>query len=336
MSGGFISLRKLGKLFVSAQGLGCMGMSEFRGPVDDRESIRTIHEALGLGVTMLDTADIYGCGHNETLVGKAIRRGRRDHIVLSTKVGIVRTGNPNERLLCGKRDYIRRSCEASLRRLGVDHIDIYYVHRLDPDTPLEETMLAMADLVAAGKVGHVGLSEAGAADIRRAHAVFPVTAVQSEWSLFTRDLEAEVVRTCRELGIGLVAFSPLARGMLADHFHRLDQLARSDDRRGNPRFAVGNFERNMRLVAALRRFATERGISVCQLALAWVQHRGPDVVPIPGAEQRAHVKENVQAVHITLSAAELRRIERLCPADAVAGNRMDSRRARMLERLGMT
>lgn len=313
-----------------------MGMSEFRGPVDDRESIRTIHEALDLGVTMLDTADIYGCGHNEVLVGKAIPRGRRDHIVLSTKVGIIRTGNPQERLLCGKRDYIRKSCEESLRRLGIDHIDIYYVHRLDPDTPVEETMLAMMELVENGKVRHVGLSEVSAADIRRAHAVFPVTAVQSEWSLFTRDLEAEVVLTCRELGIGLVAFSPLARGMLADHIRQLDQLASSDDRRGNPRFAGGNFERNMRLVAALREFAAPRGISVCQLALAWVHNRGEDVVPIPGAEQRAHVKENVQAVHIALSAADLEEIEQLCPADSVAGHRMDARRARMLERLGMT
>jgi aryl-alcohol dehydrogenase-like predicted oxidoreductase len=302
-----------------------MGMSEFRGPIDDRESTRTIREALHLGVALLDTADIYGCGHNEILVGKAICHWPRDHIILSTKVGIIRTGNPQERLVCGKRDYIRRSCEESLRRLGIDHIDLYYVHRLDPATPVEETMLAMAELVAAGKVRHVGLSEAGAADIRRAHAVHPLTAVQSEWSLFTRHLEADVVGTCRELGIGLVAFSPLARGMLTDHIRELDQLAGSDDRRSNPRFAAGNFEQNLRLVTGLREFAAQRRVSVCQLALAWVQHRGGDVVPIPGAETRTHVAENVRAVGIELSTAELTEIERLCPADAVAGHRIDAR-----------
>lgn len=307
-----------------------MGMSEFRGPVDDHESIRAVHRALDLGVVMLDTADIYGSGHNERLVGWAIR-GRRDQVVLSTKVGIIRTADPRERLLCGQRDHIRRGCEESLRRLGVDHIDIYYQHRLDPATPVEETMQAMAELVADGKIRHVGLSEASAADIRRAHAVHPVTAVQSEWSLFTRGIEADVVPTCRELGVGLVASSPLARGLLSDRIREVDQLTRSDDRRSNPRFAAGNFERNMRLVAALREFAASRQLSVCQLALAWVQHRGEDVVPIPGAECRRHVDENVHAVDVDLSADELRQVELLCPAEAVVGHRLDARRARMLD-----
>ncbi|WP_369182818.1 aldo/keto reductase [Streptomyces sp. Y1] len=321
--------RALGTLAAPAQGLGCMGLSEFRGPVDERRALRTVHRALDLGVTMLDTADIYGRGRNEELVGRAVR-GRRDQVVLSTKFGIVRTDDPNERSVNGRADYVRRSCEQSLRRLGVDHIDLYYVHRIDPATPLEETMLALAGLVAEGKVRHVGLSEASPEEIRRAHAVHPVSAVQSEWSLWSRELEAEVAPTCRELGIGIVAFSPLARGILSDGFRTLDDLAADDDRRRNPRFAEQNFDRNLLLVAALRDLARECGATVNQLALAWVQARGADVVPIPGAERPEHVDENARAVHLQLSPDELRRIEELSPAEAVAGFRLDRCRAQML------
>ncbi|HEX3784082.1 MAG TPA: aldo/keto reductase [Pseudonocardiaceae bacterium] len=319
----------LGALASSAQGLGCMGLSEFRGQVEERTALRTIHRALDLGVTMLDTADIYGTGRNEQLVGRAVR-GRRDRVVLSTKVGIIRTDNPNERFVSNRRDYLRRSCEQSLRRLGTDYIDIYYIHRIDPATPLEETMRTLAELVSEGKIRHIGLSEATAAQITRANAVHPVAAVQSEWSLFTRDLETQILPTCRELGIGIVAFSPLARGILSDTIRTIDDLSLDDDRRGNPRFAGENFTRNIRLVAALRELARERGVTVDQLALAWVQHRGADVVVIPGAERPAHVEENVKAIALHLNDEELHRIEQLSPAAAVAGYRLDARRAQLV------
>ena len=321
--------RRLGALVSSAQGLGCMGLSEFRGPVDERKALRTIHRALDLGVTMLDTADIYGMGRNEELVGKAVR-GRRERVVLATKFGIVRTADPRERYLNGRRDYIRRSCEESLRRLGVDHIDLYYQHRIDPATPVEESMLALSELVAEGKIRHIGLSEASPENIARAHAVHPIAAVQSEWSLWTRGLEDGVATLCRELGIGIVAFSPLARGMLTDRIRTLDDLAADDDRRANPRFSAENFEQNVELVAALRGLARRRGVTVIQLALAWVQHRGLDVVPIPGAELPEHVEENVKAVELRLTAEELELMERLSPAASVAGFRVDDRRARIL------
>lgn len=327
-----LPVRRLGGLVSSAQGLGCMGFSEFRGKVGDRESLDTIRRAMDLGVTMFDTANIYGFGHNERLLGQAIQ-GRRDSVIVASKLGIVRSEtDPNYRRVCGKPGYVRSSCEQSLRRLGVDHIDVYYQHRLDPTTPVEETMLGMAELVKEGKIRYVGLSEANTSEIRRAHAVHPVTVVQSEWSLFSRGVETDVVPTSRELGIGLVAFSPLARGLLTDRIRRIDQLAVDDDRRNNPRFTAGNFERNVALVAALRPLADARGVSVCQLALAWLQHRGSDVVTLPGAERCEHVDENVKALNIQLSVDDLVLIERLCPAHEVVGNRMDPARAQMLPR----
>jgi aryl-alcohol dehydrogenase-like predicted oxidoreductase len=329
---GELPTRRLGGLVSSAQGLGCMGFSEFRGDVGHQESLDTIRRAMDRGITMFDTANIYGFGHNERLLGQAIR-SERERVLVTSKLGIIRSErDPAYRRVCGKAGYVRSSCEQSLRRLGVDHIDVYYQHRLDPNTPIEETMLGMAELVKEGKVRYVGLSEASASDIRRAHAVQPVTAVQSEWSLFSRGVETDVVPTCRELGIGLVAFSPLARGLLTDRIRRIDQLALDDGRRGNPRFTAGNFERNIALVAALRSLADARGASVCQLALAWVHHRGSDVVTLPGAERREHVDENVEAVNVQLSVDDLALIEQLCPAQAVAGNRMDAMRARMLQR----
>jgi aryl-alcohol dehydrogenase-like predicted oxidoreductase len=342
-------IRQLGELTTSAQGLGCMGLSEFRGPVEPGEAIRAVQRALDLGVTMLDTADIYGQGRNERLVGRAVR-GRRDEVVIATKCGIVRkdggdggraaadgggdagagAGAGAGRRLCGTRQHVKESCEQSLARLDVDRIDLFYLHRADPDTPIEESMLGMADLVAEGKIWHVGLSEADPETIRRAHKVLPITALQNEWSLWSREVEGEVLSVCRELGIGVVAFSPLARGLLSGGIRRLGDLADSDERRINPRFAPGNFDRNMRLVSALDTFATELGITLAQLALAWVHHQGGDVVPIPGAERCTHVEENVKAAEVRLSAEELAVLERLSPTEAVAGHRMDSVRSYML------
>ncbi|ACU72230.1 aldo/keto reductase [Catenulispora acidiphila DSM 44928] len=322
-------VRQLGGLRVPAQGLGCMGLSEFRGPVEPGEALRAVHRALDMGVTMLDTADIYGLGHNESLVGRAVR-GRRDQAVIATKCGIVRGRGEAGRRLCGTRRNIKESCERSLARLGVDHIDLFYLHRVDPDTPIEESMLGMAELIAEGKIWYVGLSEAGPETIRRAHAVVPITALQSEWSLFSREVEGEALGVCRELGIGVVAFSPLARGLLSGGIRRLGDLSDRDERRINPRFHPGNFDRNMRLVAALEDVAARMGITVAQLALAWVHHQGPDVVPIPGAEHASHVADNVKAASVTLGAEDLALLERLSPAEAVAGHRMDAVRSGML------
>jgi aryl-alcohol dehydrogenase-like predicted oxidoreductase len=317
-----LATRRLGPLEVSAQGLGCMGMSEFYGAGDDAESIATIHRAMEFGVTLFDTADVYGYGANEELVGRALR-GRRDSVVLATKFGIVRDPNdPQARGVRGDPDYVRKSCEASLRRLGVDHIDLYYQHRVDANTPIEDTVGALAELVSAGKIRHIGLSEAGAETIRRAHAVHPITAVQSEWSLWSRDIEPEVVPACRELGIGVVAYSPLGRGFLTGQITSTDALPDNDIRRTNqPRFADGNLQHNLAIVEALRALASERGVTAGQLALAWVQSRGTDVVPIPGTKRRRYLEENLAAAELTLSAEDLAAIEKAAPQDAVRGDR---------------
>ncbi|WP_330252113.1 aldo/keto reductase [Nocardia sp. NBC_00565] len=315
-----IATRKLGQLTVGAQGLGCMGMSGAYGVRDnDDESIATIHRALELGVTLLDTANVYGPETNERLVGRAIA-DRRDQVVLATKFGIV-WGEDGSLGARGNAAYVEQSCDASLARLGVDHIDLYYQHRVDPNVPVEETWGALSELVAAGKVRYLGISEASAATIRRAHAVHPVTALQSEWSLWTRDIEAEVLATCRELGIGIVPFSPLGRGFLTGAITSTADLPADDMRRTLPRFADGNFDRNLAIVAALRELAAEKGITAGQLALAWVQSRGDDVVPIPGTKRRTYLEENVAATEITLTADDLARIDAAAPATAFAGSR---------------
>ncbi|MFG3616751.1 aldo/keto reductase [Nocardia sp. NPDC047654] len=317
-----VSTRRLGELAVSAQGLGCMGMSHAYGEADDAQSIATLHHALDLGVTLLDTADFYGAGHNEELVGRAIAK-RRDEVVLATKFGFAnRLGEPTH--IRGDAPYVRQACEASLRRLGVDHIDLYYLHRVDPKVPIEETVGAMAELVQAGKVRHLGLSEAGAQTIRRAHAVHPITALQSEWSLWTRDLEAEIAPVCRELGIGLVPFSPLGRGFLTGRYNSVEGLAQTDVRRSQPRFAEGNLERNLAIVAKLTELAAAKGVTAGQLALAWVQHRGEDVVPIPGTRRQRYLEENLAALAIELSPEDLAAIEAAAPPEQIAGTRYDA------------
>jgi aryl-alcohol dehydrogenase-like predicted oxidoreductase len=321
-----VKTRKLGELEVGAQGLGCMGMSQAYGVFDNEdESVATVHRALDLGVTLLDTANVYGGGANEELVGRAIA-GRRDEVVLATKFGIVWTdGSMGAR---GDAEYVKQSCDESLRRLGVDHIDLYYQHRVDPDTPIEETWGALASLVEAGKIRYAGISEASAATIRAAHAVHPVTALQSEWSLWTRGLEGEILDTCRELGIGVVPFSPLGRGFLTGAVTSVKDLPEGDMRRGLPRFADGNFERNMAIVDALRALAEEKGVTAGQLALAWVQAKGEDVVPIPGTKRRKYLEENVAAAALELTAADVEAIEAAAPADAIAGERYPERLAR--------
>jgi aryl-alcohol dehydrogenase-like predicted oxidoreductase len=318
-----IPIRPLGSqgLEVSAQGLGCMGMSEFYGPADETESIATIHRALDLGVTFLDTADVYGVGANEELVGRAIAP-RRDEVVLATKFGIVRDpSDPTKRSISGRPEYVRECCDASLQRLGLDHIDLYYQHRADPDTPIEDTVDAMAELVSAGKVHYLGLSEAAPDTIRRAHAVHPISALQSEWSLWSRDLEAEVLPTVRELGIGLVPYSPLGRGFLTGEIKSPDDLAPDDFRRHSPRFQGENFDRNLELVARVRELAADKGVAPGQLALAWVHAQGDDIVPIPGTKRRPYLEENVAALDLDLTDADLAAIEEIAPHDAVAGPR---------------
>ncbi|WP_030296230.1 aldo/keto reductase [Streptomyces katrae] len=317
-----VPTRHLGNLAVSAQGLGCMGMSHGYGASDDTQSIATLHHALDLGVTFLDTADFYGAGHNEELVGRAVA-GRRDEVVLATKFGFAsRLGEPVR--VRGDAAYVRQACEASLRRLGVDHIDLYYQHRVDPQVPIEETVGAMAELVQAGKVRHLGLSEAGAATVRRAHAVHPITALQSEWSLWTRDLEAEIAPACRELGIGLVPFSPLGRGFLTGRYSSVEGLAENDVRRTQPRFADGNLERNLAIVAKLNELAAVKGVTAGQLALAWVQHRGDDVVPIPGTRRQRYLEENLAALAVELSSEDVAAIEAAAPPSEIAGTRYDA------------
>jgi aryl-alcohol dehydrogenase-like predicted oxidoreductase len=308
-------------LIVSAQGLGCMGMSEFYGTGDETESLATIHRALDLGVTLLDTADMYGPFTNETLVGAAISN-RRDEVVLATKFGIERAPDGTRVGVNGHPDYVRSACDASLRRLGVDHIDLYYQHRVDPDTPIEDTVGAMAELVAAGKVRHLGLSEAAPDTIRRAHAVHPITALQTEWSLWTRDPETDgVLDTVRQLGIGFVAYSPLGRGFLSGAIQKPQDLAEDDFRRHNPRFQGENFQKNLRLVEQVKEIAAAKGVAPSQLALAWVLAQGDDVVPIPGTKRRSYLEENVAADDIGLSDQELRRVDGVLPVAAAAGDR---------------
>lgn len=316
-----IPTRHLGELAVSAQGLGCMGMSHGYGESDDAQSIATINHALDLGVSLLDTSDFYGAGHNEELIGRAIA-GRRDEVVLATKFGFTNAlGEPTK--IRGDAAYVREACDASLRRLGVDHIDLYYQHRVDPEVPIEETIGAMAELVEAGKVRHLGLSEASATTIRRAHAVHPIAALQSEWSLWTRHLEDEIAPVCRELGIGLVPFSPLGRGFLTGRYTSAKDLSATDMRRSQPRFADGNLEQNLAIVKKLDELAAEKGVSAGQLALAWVQHRGTDVVPIPGTRRQKYLEENLGALAIELTTDELAAIDAAAPTGQIAGTRYD-------------
>jgi aryl-alcohol dehydrogenase-like predicted oxidoreductase len=314
--------RELGRsgLRVGALGLGCMGMSEFYGPRDEDESIATIHRALELGVTLLDTADVYGPFTNESLLGKALR-GRREQAVVATKFGIVRGDDPMKRGVSGKPEYVRASCEASLKRLGLSTIDLYYQHRVDPKTPIEDTVGAMAELVREGKVRYLGLSEASPATLRRACAVHPVAALQTEYSLWSRDPEDEILATCRELGVGFVAYSPLGRGFLTGQIKRFEDLAADDWRRMSPRFQGENFQKNLELVDRIGQLAAQKGCTPAQLALAWVYRQGEDIVPIPGTKRRRYLEENLKAAEIPLTPADLARIDEVAPRGAAHGDR---------------
>ncbi|MDV6286487.1 aldo/keto reductase [Rhodococcus jostii] len=324
-----MNLRKLGSqgLAVSPLGIGCMGMaSETYGPADEKEAIATLHEAFDLGVRFIDTSDIYGPFRSEQIVGKALK-GRRDKVVVGTKFGIV-PADPSTPIteghkmgVDGRPSYVRSACDASLQRLGVDHIDIYYQHRVDPDVPIEETVGALAELVHAGKIRHIGLSEASATIVERAHTVHPVSAVQAEYSLWSRDIEDHLLPTLRRLGIGVVAYSPLGRGFLSGRIRSLNDLAPDDYRRVNPRFMGENFQRNLDLLDELAAIAEEMDCTTAALALAWVLGRGADIAAIPGAETRVHLRENAAAAKITLTDQDLQRIEKAFPKDSVAGDR---------------
>jgi aryl-alcohol dehydrogenase-like predicted oxidoreductase len=325
--------RPLGRsgLRVSAVGLGCMGMSEFYGQGDDAESIRVIHRAIDLGVTFLDTADMYGVGRNEELVGRAIR-DRRDRVTLATKFGNVRGPNGEFLGVSGKPDYVRRQCDGSLKRLGVDVIDLYYQHRVDPNTAIEDTIGAMAELVRAGKVRYLGMSEAAPQTLRRAVKVHPIAALQTEYSLWERDVEAEILPTCRELGIGFVAYSPLGRGFLTGQIKRPEDFAAEDFRRVSPRFQGENFQKNLDLVRKVEELARRKGCRPSQLALAWVLSRSDDVVPIPGTKRTKYLEENAAAVNVQLTREELVQIDAIFPVGAAAGDRYPAAAMAAVER----